>query len=228
MTKRATTDETRFRRHVDPATRRRASTICRKLKQTYPHAECALHHDGSFQLLVATILSAQCTDERVNLTTPALFEAYPTAEDLAGAKPENIERLIQSCGFFRSKTKSLLGMANAVVEQHDGKIPRDLDALIELPGVGRKTANVILGVAFGIATGVVVDTHVKRISHRLGLTSSKNPEIIERDLMQVLPKTQWIDYSHRIIHHGRQICKARKPNCAECPLLSVCPQVDVL
>ncbi|QDT64582.1 endonuclease III [Calycomorphotria hydatis] len=207
--------------------KRHGSLVCRRLKKRYPDAECALHHDSPFQLLVATILSAQCTDERVNLTTPALFKKYPTAEKLAAASQESVEKLIQSCGFFRSKANNLLGMAQAVVNEHDGEIPNDLESLVKLPGVGRKTANVILGVTFRKATGVVVDTHVKRISNRLGLTTSQNPEIIERDLMRVLPKSQWIDYSHRIIHHGRQICKARNPNCEECPLLSICPQVGI-
>ncbi|QDT37497.1 endonuclease III [Stratiformator vulcanicus] len=207
--------------------RRRAGTIVRRLAKTYPDAECALVHRNPYELVAATILSAQCTDERVNLTTPALFKKYPTPEKLARAKQADVEKLVQSCGFFRSKAKSLLGMARGLVENHDGKVPQDLDSLVKLPGVGRKTANVVLGVAFGIPSGVVVDTHVKRISNLLGLTRSKNPEIIERDLMAVLPKKHWIDYSHRLIHHGRQICKARKPACTDCPLLSVCPRVGL-
>ncbi len=205
----------------------RAKRLYKGLKKTYPEAECALIHETPFQLLVATILSAQCTDERVNSVTPNLFAEYPTPESMAEATQEDIETIIKSLGFFRSKAQNLLGMANRLVSEFDGELPRTLDDMVSLPGVGRKTANVVLGTAFDLPTGVVVDTHVKRLSNRFGLTSSQNPEIIERDLMAVLPKSDWIMYSHRVIHHGRQICKARKAMCLECPLLSDCPRVGL-
>ena len=207
--------------------KKHARKIVRSLKKTYPDAECALRHDDPFQLLAATILSAQCTDERVNMVTPKLFQRFPTPEKLAASKQRDVERIIQSCGFYRNKATNLRGMAKALVQDHDGELPQDLDSLMALPGVGRKTANVVLGTAFGIASGVVVDTHVKRISGLLGLTESKNPEIIERDLMAVLPKKEWVDYSHRLIHHGRRICIARRPKCTECPLLKFCPRVGL-
>jgi len=199
----------------------------RGLKRAYPDAECALQHHGPFQLLAATILSAQCTDQRVNMVTPALFEKYPTAESLARGRIRDIERIIRSTGFFRSKAKSLKGMAQGLVRDHDGEFPREVDDLVQLPGVGRKTANVVLGVCFGIASGVVVDTHVKRISNLLGLTTEANPEKIERDLMGLLPEKEWIEYSHRVIHHGRKICIARRPQCPECPLLECCQRVGL-
>jgi len=207
--------------------RKHARSIVRILKRTYPDAECALQHENAFQLLVATILSAQCTDERVNMVTPRLFATYPTPEKLAAAPQQNVEKIIQSCGFFRNKATSLRGMAQALVERHDGRVPDDLESLTSLPGVGRKTANVVLGTAYGIPSGVVVDTHVKRISKLLGLTTSSNPDIIERELMEILPKKEWINYSHRLIHHGRAICIARRPKCTECPLLKVCPRVGL-
>ena len=205
----------------------RAKRLYKGLKKTYPEAECALLHETPFQLLVATILSAQCTDERVNSVTPNLFAEYPTPEVMAEATQADIETIIKSLGFFRSKAQNLLGMANRLVSEFDGELPRTLEDMISLPGVGRKTANVVLGTAFGLPTGVVVDTHVKRLSNRFGLTSSQNPEIIERDLMAVLPKSDWIMYSHRVIHHGRQICKARKALCLECPLLNDCLRVGL-
>jgi endonuclease-3 len=201
--------------------------VVRGLKRAYPDAECALHHDGPFQLLAATILSAQCTDERVNMVTPALFEKYPTAELLGRGRIRDIEQIIRSTGFFRSKAKSLKGMAQGLVRDHEGEFPRELDELIQLPGVGRKTANVVLGVCYGIASGVVVDTHVKRISNLLGLTTEATPEKIERDLIGLLPKKEWIEYSHRVIHHGRKICIARRPQCPECPLLKCCQRVGL-
>ena len=207
--------------------KKQAAKVIRILKKTYPDAECALHHDNPFQLLAATILSAQCTDERVNMVTPKLFEKFPTSEKLAKATQKQVERIIQSCGFYRNKATNLRGMAKALVEDHAGELPQGLDALVKLPGVGRKTANVVLGTAFGIASGVVVDTHVKRISNLLGLTESKNPDIIERDLMAVLPKKEWVDYSHRMIYHGRAICIARRPNCEDCPLLKICPRIGL-
>jgi endonuclease-3 len=201
--------------------------VVRGLKRAYPDAECALQHHGPFQLLAATILSAQCTDQRVNMVTPALFEKYPTAESLARGRIRDIERIIRSTGFFRSKAKSLKGMAQGLVRDHEGEFPREVDDLVQLPGVGRKTANVVLGVCYGIASGVVVDTHVKRISNLLGLTTEANPEKIERDLMGLLPEKEWIEYSHRVIHHGRKICIARRPQCPECPLLECCQRVGL-
>jgi endonuclease-3 len=205
----------------------RALKIAKQLAKTYADAECALRHESPYQLLVATILSAQCTDERVNLVTPAVFWKYPSVEKLAAASPEELEGLIRSTGFFRAKAASLIGMAKGVVEQHGGEIPQSLDELIKLPGVGRKTANVLLGTAFGIALGVVVDTHVKRITNLLGLTKSANAEQIERDLMALLPESDWVNFSHRLIHHGRRICIARRPKCAECPLLKLCPRIGL-
>jgi endonuclease-3 len=205
----------------------RARKIARQLAKTYADATCALTHQSPYQLLVATILSAQCTDERVNLVTPELFRRYPTPQALAAAKQAELEDIIRSTGFFRAKANSLIGMAKGVVEKHAGKIPRSLEELVHLPGVGRKTANVVLGTAFGIASGVVVDTHVKRIAGLLGLTASSNTEQIERDLMELLPQSEWINFSHRLIHHGRRICVARKPKCLECPLLKLCPRVGL-
>jgi endonuclease III len=207
--------------------KKHARRIITILRRTYLHAECALHHENAFQLLAATILSAQCTDERVNMVTPHLFAKFPTPAKLAAAPQQSVEKIIQSCGFFRNKATSLRGMAKALVERHDGQVPRDLESLTSLPGVGRKTANVVLGTAFGIPSGVVVDTHVKRVSHLLGLTTSSNPEVIERELIDILPRQEWINYSHRLIHHGRAICIARRPKCKECPLLKLCPRVGL-
>ena len=207
--------------------KKRARRVLRALARDYPDAECALHHETSFQLLVATILSAQCTDERVNATTPALFKKYPTAEKLARSRQADVEKIVKPLGFFRSKATNIRGMAKAVMEKHQGQLPETLEELVALPGVGRKTANVLLGTAYGIPSGVVVDTHVKRISNLLGFTESKNPEIIERELVALLPKKEWIMYSHRLIHHGRQICIARRPQCRECGLLKNCPRVGL-
>lgn len=201
--------------------------IARQLAKTYADAECALSHDSPYQLLAATILSAQCTDERVNLVTPALFRKYPSVEKLAVAKQSELEAIIRSTGFFRAKAANLIGMAKGVVEQHGGDIPRTLEELVQLPGVGRKTANVLLGTAFGIASGVVVDTHVKRITNLLGLTKSANAEQIERDLIELLPESEWVNFSHQLIHHGRRICIARRPKCTECPLLKLCPRIGL-
>jgi endonuclease-3 len=205
----------------------RARKIARQLAKTYADAECALHHQSPYELLAATILSAQCTDERVNMVTPELFRRYPTPQALAQAKPDELEVVIRSTGFFRAKAASLIGMAKAVTNQHQGDIPRTLEELVHLPGVGRKTANVLLGTAYGIAVGVVVDTHVKRLSNLLGLTQSSNPEQIERDLMELLPSKEWVNFSHRLIHHGRRICIARRPKCTECPLLKFCPRIGL-
>lgn len=197
------------------------------LAKAYPDALCALQHQSPFQLLVATILSAQCTDERVNIVTPELFRRYPGPRELAAAKLADVEEIIRSTGFFHAKATNLIGMAKALMERHGGEIPRDLESLIQLPGVGRKTANVVLGTAFGIATGVVVDTHVKRIVQLLGLTRASQPEKIEQDLMQLLPRKEWVNFSHRLIHHGRRICIARRPRCPECPLLPACARVGL-
>ncbi len=217
---------------IKPAARgddrkQRALKIARQLAKTYADAECALKHDNPFQLLAATILSAQCTDERVNMVTPALFAKYPTPAALAASKQADVEKIIQSTGFFRAKAANLRGMAQALVEQFGGELPRTLDEMVTLPGVGRKTANVVLGTAFGLPTGVVVDTHVKRLTRLLGLTKHLDPVKIEHDLAALLPKSEWINFSHRLIHHGRRICNARKPNCPECPLLNLCPRVGL-
>lgn len=201
--------------------------ILRLLRKQYPDAECALNYETPVQLLVATILSAQCTDERVNIVTAELFRRYPTAPDLARAPLRSLEKLVKSAGFYRNKAKNIKGCCTALVERYDGEVPQDLEALVELSGVGRKTANVVLGTAFGLATGVVVDTHVSRISRRLGLTRQKDPVKIERDLIEHLPRKEWVMYSHRVIHHGRQVCKARKADCENCKLKDVCPRIGV-
>jgi len=206
---------------------KQARQVCGALKHAYPEASCALTHAGPYQLLVATILSAQCTDARVNMVTPELFRRFPDATSLARAVPGELEALIRSTGFFRAKTRNLLAMANQVVERHHGKIPRDLGDLTALAGVGRKTANVVLGTAYGLAFGIVVDTHVKRLARRLGLTSRNTPEHIEQDLMPVIPRRQWVDLSHRLIQHGRRVCLARRPRCDVCSLASICPKVGV-
>lgn len=204
-----------------------ALRVCSALQRAYPEATCALTHANPYQLLVATILSAQCTDARVNMVTPELFARFPAPSDLASVKPGELEALIRSTGFFRAKTKSLLAMAKQVVDRHDGEIPRSLADLTALAGVGRKTANVVLGTAYGIASGIVVDTHVKRLARRLGLTSKTAPEQIERELMEVIPRSKWVDFSHRMIQHGRRVCLARRPRCESCSLASICPQVGV-
>lgn len=205
----------------------RAQKIADELFRLYPQPECALTHEDAFQLAVATILSAQCTDERVNMVTPVLFKKYPTPKQLASATQEEIEEIIKSTGFFRNKAKSILGFASAIVENYGGVVPRELEELVKLPGIGRKTANVVLGTAYGIASGVVVDTHVTRLSNRMGLSESEDAVKIERDLMQLLPQNVWINFSHAMIWHGRKVCNARKPNCAECTLAKLCPKVGV-
>jgi len=207
--------------------KKHARKIVRGLARLFPEPECALIHDSPFQLLVATILSAQCTDERVNATTPTLFKKYPTAEKLAASKQADVEKIVYPLGFFRAKATNIRKMALAVTKEHAGEIPRTLKELVALPGVGRKTANVVLGTAFDIPSGVVVDTHVRRITNIFGLTTSKNPEIIERDLVEVLPKKEWIKFSHRIILHGRATCIARRPQCTACSLLKICPRIGL-
>jgi endonuclease III len=203
--------------------KRRMGKILPLLKRAYPNAKCSLNHDGPLQLLVATILSAQCTDERVNKVTPALFAKYPTAADFAAAPPGELERDIQSTGFFRNKAKSIRAMAAALIESHGGKVPATMDELTALAGVGRKTANVVLGNAFSQNVGVVVDTHVARLSQRLGLTRHKDPVKIERDLMELVPRKDWTLWAHLLIQHGRAVCIARKPRCPVCPLAKYCP-----
>jgi endonuclease-3 len=201
--------------------------ITQELFRLYPAAECALHHGDPFQLAIATILSAQCTDERVNLVTEDLFKKYKTPKAFAAAKIEELEEDIRSTGFFRNKAKSILGFSQAIVKDHGGKIPQDLDTLIKLPGIGRKTANVILGTGFGIPSGVVVDTHVTRLSSRMGLTKHEDAVKIERDLMKLLPEDEWIQFSHAMIWHGRKVCNARKPKCSQCTLAKLCPKIGV-
>lgn len=204
----------------------RVEQILKRLDQRYPNVTCALTHHSAWELLVATILSAQCTDVTVNKVTPELFGKYPTAEALAALRPEELEPLIRSTGFFRNKSKSLVGAAKGVMGQFGGQVPETMEELLTLPGVARKTANVVLGTWFRKAVGVVVDTHVHRISRRLELTHADDPKNIEQDLMRVIPQNKWIDFSHQIIHHGRALCVARKPKCAECPLENLCHAAD--
>ena len=207
--------------------RLQARRVVAALEALYPETRCALAHTGPYQLLVATILSAQCTDARVNQVTPALFARYPEPSALAGADPAELEALIHSTGFFRAKARNLKAMAGKVVADHGGAVPGDLDALTALPGVGRKTANVVLGNAFAIASGVVVDTHVKRLAYRLGLTESRDPKVIERELNERVPSKHWVNLSHRLIDHGRKVCFARKPRCSACALAEICPKRGV-
>jgi len=213
----------------NPLAERRARTrkIITRLERAYPDATCALHHTSALELVVATILSAQCTDARVNMVTPALFAKYRTSRDYAAADPRVLEREIQSTGFFRNKTKSIIGMAQALVERHGGEVPDTMDALTALPGVGRKTANVILGTWFKKNEGVVVDTHVQRLSRLLKLTRHDDPVRIERDLMELLPRDKWTWWSHTLIQHGRQVCIARRPKCEACVLNRLCPSSSV-
>lgn len=206
--------------------KRRARKILRRLDRDYPVAECALRHRNAWELLVATILSAQCTDARVNKVTPELFAAYPSVQEMALASLESIEELVRTTGFFRNKSKSIKGAAQRIVSEYGGEVPSRMEQLLTLPGVARKTANVVTGTWFGKATGVVVDTHVQRISERLGLTAGKDPKKIERVLMELLPKTRWVKYSHQIIHHGRGVCKARRPRCQDCGLARLCPSAE--
>jgi endonuclease-3 len=208
------------------ARRARARKVDRALADAYPDAWCALRHDGGWQLLVATILSAQCTDERVNLVTPTLFKRYATPAGLAAADPSELEEIIRTTGFFRQKAKALRGVAAAIMNDHGGELPRDLDTLVTLPGVGRKTANVVLGTAYGVPA-IMVDTHVRRLANRLGFTTEDDPTKIEMDLRALLPPASWTHFSHRLIHHGRRICHARKPRCPDCPVAAWCPRIGV-
>jgi endonuclease-3 len=201
----------------------RTRDIIRRLKRAYPGAKCSLNHSSPFELLIATILSAQCTDERVNLVTADLFRKYTRPEDYLKVAPRELEKDIQSTGFFRNKTKSILGTSKMLTEQYGGQVPHTMEELLELPGVARKTANVVLGNAFGIKAGVVVDTHVTRLSHRLGFTQEKTAEKIEQDLIEIVPKKDWVIFPHLMIYHGRKICKARNPLCEECTIEKQCP-----
>lgn len=204
----------------------RAKKILGRLDVAYPAAQCALRHEDPLQLLVSTILSAQCTDERVNQVTPALFRKYRSAEDFAYADPKEFEQEIRPTGFFRAKTKSILGATKMLVEKFGGKVPRTMEEMLTLPGVARKTANVVLGTAFGIASGVVVDTHVSRLAGRLDLSREHDPKKIELDLMKIISPKKWIVFSHQLIWHGRLVCQARKPRCTECPLEDLCYSKD--
>ena len=210
----------------DPV-RSRARRIVRLLTAAYPDAHCALRHEGPLQLLVATILSAQCTDARVNLVTPALFARYPDAAAFAGAERRELEGLIRSTGFFRNKARNIIACCKQLVEKHGGEVPATMEELVPLPGIGRKTANVILGNAFGVA-GIPVDTHVTRLSRRMGLTEEINPVKIERDLARLIPRKEWTMFGHRMIFHGRQVCHARKPLCESCSLAEVCPRIGLV
>jgi endonuclease-3 len=213
------------RRAADPLVKR-ARQIDKALVELYPDAHCALHHKNALELLVATILSAQCTDERVNKVTPALFERYPDAAAYAGADLDELQKMIQSTGFFRNKAKNIQACCRVLVDKHDGQVPQTMDELVPLPGVGRKTANVILGNAFGVP-GIPVDTHVGRLSRRMGLTENDDPVKVEHDLMELIPKEDWTDFGHRMIFHGRQVCHSRKPKCEECAVKKICPKVGV-
>ena len=204
-----------------------AAEVLARLKRAHPDAHCELDHETPLQLLVATILSAQCTDKRVNMVTPHVFRTFPTAASLADAEPEKLKDAIRSTGFFNNKTKSLIGLGKALVERHQGEVPDTMDALVKLPGVGRKTANVVLGNAFRRDEGVVVDTHVARVSHRLGLTKETDPVKIERDLMLLFPREEWTLLAHLLIFHGRRVCHARVPDCPSCVLNDICPSSRV-
>jgi endonuclease-3 len=204
----------------------RIKTILDLLAAAYPNAECALIHEDAWQLLVATILSAQCTDARVNMVTPVLFKTFPTPADLAAAPIDEIKEIIRTTGFYNNKAKSIQGAARKIIADFHGKVPREMEELLTVPGAARKTANVVLGVAYGEAVGVVVDTHVLRLSRRLELTTETTPEKVEQDLMKILPQDRWIAFSHELIHHGRQVCIARKPRCVDCSLETVCNSGD--
>ncbi|WP_254565340.1 endonuclease III [Oscillatoria sp. HE19RPO] len=209
------------------ATKQRAIEILIRLKRLYPEADCTLNYETPVQLLVATILSAQCTDERVNLVTPELFRRFPDAQAIASAEIEELEQLIRSTGFYRNKAKNIQGACRAIVEKHKHQVPKRMELLVELPGVARKTANVVLANAYGINQGVTVDTHVKRLSNRLGLTENSDPVKIERDLIRLLPQEDWENWSIRLIYHGRAVCTARNPACDRCELVDLCPAADL-
>lgn len=204
----------------------RVAEILRRLERMYPQATCALHHSNPWELLVATILSAQCTDKRVNEVTPGLFRKYPRPQDFAATRPEVLAEDIRSTGFFNNKAKSIVGAAKKVVGDFGGKVPRTMEELLTIPGAARKTANVVLGTAYGIASGIVVDTHVQRISQRLDFTRNTDPAKIEQDLMKIIPREKWIVFSHEVILHGRALCVARSPKCAECDLNDLCYAKD--
>lgn len=210
----------------DPANPKRVAAILAKLDEAYPTATCELNHENPFQLVIATILSAQCTDVRVNQVTASLFKKYPNAKAFAYASPAELEQEIRPTGFFRNKTKSVMGASKAILETFGGEVPRTMDEMLTLPGVARKTANVVLGTAYGIPSGVVVDTHVMRLANRLELTTSEEPKRIEQDLMKILPQEKWIQFSHQLIWHGRRVCFARKPRCVDCNLVSLCNSAD--
>jgi endonuclease III len=210
-------------RETDP---KRVAAILAKLDEAYPTATCELRHENAFQLLISTILSAQCTDVRVNQVTQTLYKKYPNAEAFAHANPSELEQEIRPTGFFRNKTKSIMGASKGIIENFGGQVPRTMEQILTLPGVARKTANVVLGTAYGIASGVVVDTHVIRLSRRLDLTKHEDPKKIEEDLMRVIPKEKWITFSHQLIWHGRRVCVARKPRCIDCNLESICYSKD--
>jgi endonuclease-3 len=204
-----------------------ANKVVETLRRLYPDARCSLDYRTPLQLLIATILSAQCTDERVNKVTPALFARYRSAADFASADPRELENYIRSTGFYRAKAKNIIACCRALVERHGGELPRSLEELTKLPGVGRKTANVLIGTAWGIPAGIVVDTHVRRLARRMGLTQHTDPDKIERDLMELIPQEEWIAFGHRMIYHGRQVCLARNPRCDQCALNSFCPKIGV-
>jgi endonuclease-3 len=210
-------------RGTDP---KRVAAILAKLDEAYPTATCELTHENAFQLLISTILSAQCTDVRVNQVTATLYKKYPNAEAFAHANPSELEQEIRPTGFFRNKTKSIMGASKGIIENFGGQVPRTMDEILTLPGVARKTANVVLGTAYGIAAGVVVDTHVIRLSRRLDLTKHEDPKKIEEDLIRVIPKEKWIQFSHQLIWHGRRVCVARTPRCLDCNLETICYSKD--
>jgi len=232
----ATKGSTRLKKQAGTVSGRRLSLAQRRelankvvetLRRLYPDARCSLDYRTPLQLLIATILSAQCTDERVNKVTPALFTRYRSAADFASADPRELENYIRSTGFYRAKAKNIIACCRALVERHGGELPRNLEELTKLPGVGRKTANVLLGTAWGIPAGIVVDTHVRRLARRMGLTQHTDPDKIERDLMELIPQEEWIAFGHRMIYHGRQVCLARNPRCDQCALNSFCPKIGV-
>jgi len=228
-TKRAVKKSATAKTKVDarnPRDPKRIAAILDILAKTYPGVVCALHHRNAWELTVATILSAQCTDVRVNMVTPALFKRFPTPKAMAAASLPEIEELIRTTGFFRNKAKSIKGAAQAVVDEFGGEVPRTMEEILKLPGVARKTANVVLGSWYGIPSGIVVDTHVMRLSRRLELTKETTPDKIERDLMTIIPQDRWINFSHELIHHGRQVCIARKPKCVDCTLEKLCNSSD--